>query len=259
VTTDPYQRFLDDFEHRLQLAADRRARPARRPILVTGAAVATAAAAAAIVVPPGGSHRLDVLGEAQAALAPRGQILHFVVRASYYGGTRLNTVHAATFEQWSATAPARWRVITSFPGSRTQQAWAGGRQSTLWDGRLTVRRGVKNLDPYVGPPASLGGDPIGTIRGLLARGAVREAGNASVDGRATRRLIGTVRVGRAPAEVTYDVDPTTFAPIAARFEFHDGQTNVRVRFATFERLPSTTASAKLLKIPASAVRHGRGG
>ncbi|HWI75358.1 MAG TPA: hypothetical protein VNT55_25580, partial [Baekduia sp.] len=92
---------------------------------------------------------------------------------------------------------------------------------------------------------------------MLARGALRDAGTATVAGRTVHRLTGTrtrtfgdVTVD---AKIEYDVDPDSFAPVRARVEQpipigDDARFTSVLEFLTYERLPLNADTAALLEI-----------
>lgn len=285
MTDDPYERYLDDFGRELERAAARTApKPVRRRRLRLAVATAATAAIAATIttvslLAPSGDQRLDVLAEARAALAPRGDILHTVVRTSvtlpkghpdwmrsWSGGQQI--------EQWSTTSPRRWRTrISPVGGGGTyvagsaaltgafQTAYANGRETSYAESRgRVVIRPIPPAHAAGRVPGQLPGgrpDPVAAVRAFLARGALHDRGTATVDGRRLRRLSGTVRVaGGVLLRLECFVDPTTFVPALARVQ-RVGAAMRRtrrwtpisvVRFVRVERLPLTPANERLLRI-----------
>jgi hypothetical protein len=255
MTDEPLERYLDDFGRTLKDAgtkassSDRQRQPrwSRRRRAIAGAAIALAAAVvlAVLVSLPGAGRHLDVVAEARAALGQPGQLVHLVVRQSNLPppGAKHYTVQPPSIsEQWSTSTPPRWRLAFSYPDPKkhpgigtvgdaqgpivgaVQVAYADGVQSTYYQQRNTLRRisGFSDNGPGAQVPGAtpLGNDPIATIRGMLARHELRNAGTATVTGRIVHRLLGqrTRRLGTQvlTSKVEYDVAPDTFAPIQAR-------------------------------------------
>jgi hypothetical protein len=279
---DPLDRYMDAFGQRLGSAAAPPARRGhrRRPrVLLLAGPVAAAALAitAVLLLLPGGSttRRLDVVAEARAALAPQdGEITHLVYVSDIATADRRSTkaVPRVTTEQWSAADPVRWRATWVQPssvahggGTPIEIAFADGteREYHRQSNRLRVIRGLRGSQvPRVYP---LGADPVATLRGLLAGGHLRDAGETSIDGRAVHRLVGTRKrdfgTQHLTTSVEYDVDPTTFAPVRAKIELPAPAAAPRIfsilDFRTFERLPLTAQNAELLTIrprPGAKVR-----
>jgi hypothetical protein len=287
MTDDPLKRYLDDFGRQLDQAATapvprRRLRP--RPII----ALAGGLTSAVLLIPtllagaPGGSSRLDLVAQARAALTPSGVLVHTIVtqHAEVLPGHR--DVHvsapAQTTEQWSMANPPRWRIAFSYPDPKAhpgagrvgdahgpivgpvQFVHAGDSEFTYYQQRNTLRI-VRGLPPGTGSaipgPTPLGNDPIATLRAMLQTGRLHDAGTSTVQGRQVRRLVGTTQrtfgKKRITTAVEYDVDPDTFAPVAARIElpfpFDDGPAvAVVLRFRRFETLPLTAQTRRLLEI-----------
>jgi hypothetical protein len=229
---------------------------------------------------------LDVVAEARAALGQPGQLVHLVVRQTLLpppGAKHYKVPPPSTSEQWSTSTPPRWRLAFSYPDPKkhpgtgtvgnadgpivgpVQVAYADGVQSTYYQQRNTLRKisGFSDNGPAATVPGAtpLGNDPIAIIRGMLARNALRDAGEATVAGRAVHRLLGrrTSQVGTQVVTTTveYDVAPDTFAPVQARIELPVpvraaappvGNPSIVLRFLTFERLPLTPANRRLLEI-----------
>jgi hypothetical protein len=284
MTPDPLDRYLDDFGRTLEDAARKRPRRARRPrrlpLLAGSAALAAAAITAVLLLLPGSTtpRRLDVIAEARAALAPQaGELTHLVVRqhAEVAPGARGVSVSAPpiTIEQWSATGPVRWRMTyinppNAFPHpeERVEVAYADGVETSYNRARNALRR-VTGLGTHSAPAAyPLGTDPIATLRSMLAHGRLRDAGPATIGGRAVRRLLGTrtraLGKQRFTGTVEYDIDPTTFAPVRAKLQppfplLGANRIYEVLDFRRFERLPLTAATSELLKIhpdPGAKVR-----
>jgi hypothetical protein len=284
---DPLDRYMNDFGRRLEAATavPRRRRP--RVLLLAAPAVGAALVLTALLLLlPGGSttRRLDVVAEARAALQPQdGALTHMVVaeHVETPPGAHRDRVFGLPFtgEQWSATDPVRWRMTYKnpenaqmHPGQPVEIAYADGTEEEFYP-RLNHVRRYHGIGGQRAPAARpLGTDPIATLRAMLSRGALRDAGTMTLAGREVRRLVGT-RTLHPPkskpiaSPVEYDVDPTTFAPVRARIGLpvpgdQAGRPTVVLDFRRFERLPLTPESAALLKIHprpgASVTEIGRG-
>lgn len=288
MTDDAYERYLDDFGRQLeQAAADVRPAPRRRVRLAIATAAVTAVAVAvllATLLAPSGGRRLDVLAEARAALSPRDEILHIIIRqSSELPRTPPRGVHFApsspqTIEQWSATRPLRWRLVTTYPGSsraggsvfdsygrivgRVQTSRAPGVAATYVERRKRIRV-VTGLSERVSPPGIVppgtSSDPLTTIRAALADGRLRAAGVVRANGREVRRLTGVLSRQHGGRRVIYDVDPETSVPVTARVFMPVGSRSggtrttvvVVIRFLRYEHLPLNAETEGLLDIQAS--------
>lgn len=155
-----------------------------------------------------------------------------------------------------------------------QYAYANGRTRTLNPARDTItvfpysKYAAKNPAPDT-PLRSLGGggvDPASQLRDALTNGNVVDEGEQNVGGRTVRRLVSTkertvVEHGhhgltfrvRQRTRLTYDVDPKTFTPVDGEASYgpvdHFPKYTERFRITTYERIPLTTQTAALLKIP----------
>ncbi|WP_445152524.1 hypothetical protein [Baekduia sp. Peel2402] len=271
-------RYLDAFGARLEAAAApvTTATKRRFPRIALLATTATATALAITLVAlllPGGSttHRLDVVAEARAALAPHpDELTHLVVRQRITGDASLAGIQTEfASEQWSATKPVRWRTTynmpsnsTIHPGRRIEVAYARGVEQEYYPGINHVRRS-RGIKDHPAPAAyPLGTDPIATMRAMLAAGTLHDSGTAKVGDREVRRLVGTRTRSfsgakeRKPTKVVNDVqyyvDPDTFAPIRARIgmPYPKGAAPLYVvlDFDAFERIPLNAESEKLLEV-----------
>lgn len=296
---DPLDRYMDTFGERLEAAAAQRKatksprRRLRRAALIGGPVAALALTAVLLLLPGSTTPRhLDVLAEARAALAPQqDELTHLVVRQRLLTdddnkSSYSRQVAPIVIEQWSATRPVRWRVGFALPpdsdqppGTQLQMSYANGVQEQYTPKSNRLRRS-HGLGKLAAPAASpLGTDPVATLRSLLSRGQLRDAGSAKVGERDVHRLVGTrsrtihTKKGKQTykSPVEYDVDPTTFSPVRARIGLPFPRTSgasplfVVLDFTTFERLPLTPATERLLAIhPKPGVkvtetdRHRRG-
>jgi hypothetical protein len=185
-------------------------------------AVASSVGAVIFAVSPEGGP-VDVVGRAEAALSPRGVLVHyaFTQRSGRAVGSGVDTRVASDscpprgrVEVWQATDPARWRA--SFPalprggrcggkpirrgeddGSRTI-AWAAGTRSEYSPSTKTqeITTGYAEHGAAAAIPTGIdtprgSGEPIEELRTLLADDALRDAGVRTVDGRRLRSFTST--------------------------------------------------------------------
>ena len=281
------ERFFDDFGARLGAAAQATPRRERRRRTLAGTLAVACLLAVALLVAassgPGG-RRLDAVAAARAALAPHGAVVHLRLTTTIPSAKVMAT---RTTEQWTATDPPRWRLVQTVPratpgyrvlGSdgrrvvgREELAYGGGRASTyeVANGLLTIQEGFADDGPAAQPPSLLRGDPATDLRTMLAAGRVVDAGLVRAHGRTVRRL--TTRSathGATHTELTYDVDPETFAPVGGSLRFVGRLQRLRpgspprttgfttsFRVDAYERLPLDARTAKLLEIaPARGAR-----
>lgn len=230
------------------------ARPARRRRLIVALSVAAVAAGAVVAISAAGPSDgpVDIVSEARAALSPRSEMLHYVVKGTPVepsDGLNPRPLGSAcpqtgSSEVWQTTAPDRWRaVLPANPrGPRcprtfdrhgqevvgpTEVAWDRGTSSRYQPGTgtLDIIRGYAPNSSARNVPVSdqrLGtGDPVTVLRRLLASGTVRDTGGTTLEGREVRVLEGTVeeRSPRGKAKMTtemiYAVDAESFAPVRA--------------------------------------------
>lgn len=274
---DPLERYLDDFASRLRAAdaAPTRPRRRRRRVAVAAASAVVAAVAAVVLLAgPGGGDRLDVVAEARAALSPRGEIVHMVIRAEAPPDDA-GTPPPHVTEQWTAVDPPRWRVVQVLPRpgegrgtvgdaqgpifGRQEFAYAGGVQRVFTAQRntLVVQKGFSDDGPAAQAPGlfGMGGDPQADLRAMLASGEVTDTGERRVDGRTVRRLVSETSRDTFRRRLVYDVDADTFAPVQGSLTITLGAgtpqaRDISTRFVVerYERIPITPQSAKLLTI-----------
>jgi hypothetical protein len=255
-----YDRLMDDFGAELARAGERaEVRLARRRRLTVGGLALSACLAIALVlfgVGSGAGRRLDVVAQARAALSPPQRIVHLVVTTSLIEPAHTSSGPLTT-EQWSAVDPSRWRM--SLDDGRQQVSYARGVQRIYraQDDTLNVYRGYKGVPSKA--PGLFSNDPVAGLRAMLAAGRLRDTGEATVGGRAVRRLVGEQRVpkvkGTFVQRTTYDVDPQTFAPLGGTVEFvlaHRSGFTMRFHVDRYERLALDSENAKLLTIRTGA-------
>jgi hypothetical protein len=242
---------------------------------------ATAALVVLLVIVPGGGGRLNVVAKARAALAVQGRLVHLVahehVVAAHPTRGRLLGPRRFSFkwQQWATGNPPRWRIAYSFHGG--YQLAFGHRAWSLYSQQrntLTIEHGLRAKFAQTIPSSTsvlfgkAANGPIATIRSMLRRGELRDDGFASVDGQRVRCFVGErpaspgVAVpGRSRPQVVvrYYVDPDNYTPVAAQIGRPPGARSgrghphtlggySRIRFTSFERLPLTATSARLLRI-----------
>jgi hypothetical protein len=243
-------RYLDDFGRDLAHAATKR-RLRRRHKLAVLIPTAAALGIAVAALLPGLNGDADTLAKARAALAPRNEMVHMVMRWDLPGD---NAVNPPRIEQWYVGEPLAWRSITDFPRSGrstiTQEISVAGDRFRIRDPErnvVTIYRGFRNAPMQPGG----GGDPVKQVRDMLAKGKVQDEGIVTVDGRRVRRLVGINNAPRAlVVRTVYLMDPETFAPISVQYESMRGKlTSVGgVTIEKYERLPINAATLKLLRI-----------
>lgn len=237
----------DELARLAEVKARRRRRRRRMPAATITTAAVAVAVALTIDWP---SHRLDAVAQARAALTtPADEVIHSIVNRTIQAN---GSPTSDTVEEWSASDPTRWRIVID----TVQTAYQNGTQTTVKDGgQPTQLAATEPADhgPGLGP---FGDDPVTEIRALLADGELRDAGDATVDGQTVRRLQGQThtKLGDTTTtlDVTYDVDPDSYEPIAVQAKQPDAPVTVTLRFERFERLPATPENTKLLDIQESA-------
>jgi hypothetical protein len=254
------ERFFDDFGGDLERAARtparRRARR-RTPLALAGATLLGAAAIALLPAPRGGD---DVIAQAQTALSAPGEVVHMVVRTSVGADPR----HPLPpVEQWYASDPVRWRAAQEFPPRRNSRGRPQRYEWGVLNGRyrfydvardrIQIQLGGTPMSSHGLGPSAAGGDPATELRELLAAGDVRDDGVVTVDGRQVRRLVAErplPDVRNVRQEVTYHMDPQTFAPISGELRMIvRGRRTDPLDFTVerYERLPLNAETEKLLR------------
>jgi hypothetical protein len=233
-------RYLDDFGRDLTRATARRRRR-KRVLLLPGAAALGLAAAALL---PGLGGDSDTLAKARAALAPQGEMVHMVMHIQTPGD------NGPRIEQWYVGEPVAWRSITEFRRSakrrvlgKAEVAVSGDRLRIRSPDRdvVTIYRGFRKP---LSTPGFGGGDPVASVREMLAKGDVHDDGVVTVDGRRVRRLVGEYKNS---LRTVYVMDAQTFAPISISYE-RAGKVMVGATIERYERLPVNAETAKLLRI-----------
>lgn len=239
-------------QHSPHAAAARARRPIRRRRVVLSAVAAAAAlSVGALVLSGGPAERLNVVAQAEAALAPKPGILHMRVRffesmerdgkpVVNPGGHPTHPPGGVPLELWSTTNPTRWRTRSFEPdwqgvphtqiGSNTAHVSLAadhahrayypslGRAEIITD----IPERVSDLDDptnfWWGPMEKVTPDDVPT---MLQNGVLRDGGLRAVEGGTARRLVGrsVQRDGAAVLTYTYEyfVNPQTFAPIQTVF------------------------------------------
>jgi hypothetical protein len=265
-----YQNRLDSFGRQLSAAAEGPAAAAGRSwrlVAAGGGAVAVAVAAVWVVALGGAGDRLSFTEQAQAALAPDGKVVHavlrsFAVRRPGYEGRR---PAADTTETWSATDPARWRMVQhlSKQGAgryfgRLEVAYAGGRQYSYL-ARCDTLTTTSNFDAADQQSASVlptpfGLDPLVQLSSMLANDQLRDTGTVTVGGRDARRLVGSISGPPVRRDITYLIDEESYEPISATLTIGSAKVPPAQRFTyryeivRYERLEETAETRRLLRI-----------
>jgi hypothetical protein len=250
---DEYERFLEQMGAQLDQAASRRASQLRRRRrLATGSVALCAVVAGVALLVGGGTGRVDVVAEAEAALAPTGQVLRLVTvsQLEMRGGTHTEITGSEaeglgwnkprTAEQWSASEPTRWRIATTIPTATSAGSTAAAPIQCAYSAgsEETYDQGLRTNEVLVVPVSSgqdessqespcttqvsggLGTQPVAHIHAMLESGALKAAGKATVNGREVLRLTGqearpqlTGAGAAASWPIEYDVNPETYAPV----------------------------------------------
>jgi hypothetical protein len=296
---DEYERFLEEMGDQLKQAAKRRsARLRLRRRVATGGLVVAAVLAGTVLAVGNDAGRVDVVAQAEAALAPTGQVLRLVTvsRLEMRGGTHAEVTgpeaeslgwnEPRTAEQWSASAPTRWRIATTVPASTSagavaaaplQCAYSAGNEETYVSNEVVVVPVSKGQDESsqespctTQVSGGLGTQPVARIHSLLESGELKAAGKTTVNGREVLRLVGDEtrpqHTGAASAwPIEYDVDPQTYAPIRFTVEMvganalgNPGTLTEVTEISTYEQLPLNESTAGLLSLKTSGtpvIRH----
>jgi hypothetical protein len=281
---DGYDRLMVDFRGQIReaekLRAGRQPRLRRALIAVGGLAAVGIAGSALMLAGAEGGGRLDPVAQAEAALAPAGQIVHLVTTShmEMRGGARSEIVgpeaeenKPRVSERWSTSKPLRWRVLSTVPIVTAHGTLTGPVEMSYGEGAeelyvqpldtLSVRTGVSEDSAWtrlLGGP--LGTDPVARIHAMLEAGQLHDAGSSTVDGHTVRRLVGQepsppLLSAHSPWPVEYDVDPATYAPVrftveevGMSFPENTGVPTQVVDVNTYELLPLDASSTPLLSI-----------
>lgn len=199
-----------------------------------------------------GKGGVDIVAQAEAALAPAGQLVRIVAvsHLEMRGGTSTELTGAEaeslgwnkprTAEQWSASSPTRWRIVTTVPTSNLaaapmQCAYSNGSEETYSGSPANEMVVVPVSQGQDGggeespcttqASGGLGTQVVAHIHAMLEAGQLRAAGKTTADGREALRLIGQETPvhpqGTHPGvawPVEYAVDPGTYAPIRFTIE-----------------------------------------
>ena len=252
MTTDQLERELrelaeprDDDERlrrttRARLSEQTLVRPKRRPRarLALGwaavAAVAVAVSTASLGGPWGsaGPSAADaaILHRAMRALAlPANTIVH-VKETGVQDGTPV------AVEWWQQTSPPYALRMIKGPVGQEVEGANDGTTSSQYDAATDTI--VEN--PAVSAPTLV--DPIETVRDQLASGGAQVAGTATIDGVSLYEI-------ELPTGVVGYFDTTDYRPMYLDNPQGDGSV-VRTRVVTYEELPMTSDTAKLLDMTA---------
>jgi hypothetical protein len=151
-----------------------------------------------------------------------------------------------------AATDAEQRAPGAAAGAASIQFFATPPAHRVGRGNEPPRDGKTSADSQ--PP-----DLISDIEQMLARGELRDEGEATLDGRKVRVLTGDRDRGDGQSvwvrtKIEYIVDAATFAPISARststVQASGATASTTAKFGDYERIPLTRDSAKLLKIDA---------
>jgi hypothetical protein len=234
------------YRHQLERAvATDAARRRRRTRLGAVAALLGLIVVVVNVIPSGGSDRrlpsvapASAIERAAAALkSDRRTILHARMEGRQYDETMPDVRWVN--ESWAGAGGYRM-VETPPEGQVTETEHVDG-YDRIWDGERVLEAPA----PAAGSAPALNDSFREQVLGDLRTGHARVAGHVRRGGRDALRLV----MRRAGA--TYIVDARTYNPIELRTRGTGGGTVLR--FVTYERLPVTVATRKLLSISA---QHG---
>lgn len=300
---DEYQQFLEDMGDQVDQAVGRRSSQLRTRRRVAAGVLVLFAAVAGIVLATGnGAGRVDVVAQAEAALAPTGQVLRLVTvsQLEMRGSTHTQVTGSEaeslawnkprTAEQWSASAPTRWRIATTIPtvtrvgsvaAAPIQCAYSGGSEE-IYNAAFRTNEVIivpvsQGLDESAEESpcttqvsGGLGTQPVAHIHAMLASGQLRVAGRDTVNGREVLRLTGAETRPQGTGEgaawpIEYDVDPETYAPVRFTVEMvganalgNAGTLTEITDVTTSEQLPLNETTTGLLSLKTSGnpiVRH----
>jgi hypothetical protein len=219
---DEYGRFLEDFGKQLDHGKRRAGQLRSRRRITTGGLAVAAIAAAIVAVASTSGGRVDVVAEAEAALARPGQLLRMVTisRLEMRGGTQTQvTGHDAeslgwnkprVAEEWSASIPTRWRIATTIPTATAQGPVPTAPLQCAYsnDNEETYNQGFQTNEVNIVPVTKgqdeaseeslctdqvsrgLGTEPEEHIHSMLEAGQLQSAGPGTVNGRPVLRLTG---------------------------------------------------------------------
>jgi hypothetical protein len=287
-----YARFLADFGAQLAEGGHSKASQARRRRRIALAAVALGVVlgVVAVAVDTGGG-RVNVLAQAEAAIAPAGQVLHLVTTSHLElrgaNGAQITGSEAESLgwsqprvaETWSSSSPTRWRIATTIPTSSAQgSTTAAPIQCAYLDGSEEIYNQALQPNEIDIVPASaaqdgasqespctaqvsggLGAEPLASLHAALQAGGLHSADTTTVDGRPALRLVGQVTSSTgAPWPVEYDVDPITYTPLRFTVEMvgvdtlgNPGTLTEVTDVSAYEQLPVNETTTALLKIKTS--------
>jgi hypothetical protein len=279
-----YGRLLDGFGQMLQEAETRTAGAQHGHRRAAAGALALAAIATAIgtvmLTGAGSGGRLDIMAQAEAALEPPGQVVHLITtsRMEMRGGSQAEIVGPEAGdntprveERWSASQPARWRLVATVPfvtaqgthPEQVQRSFVGGVEEVYLQSlnTLDITTGMSEDSTRVslrdGP---LGVDPAARIRSMLEAGQLHNVGSGSVDGHTVERLVGDelgppLGSRHLPWPVEYDVDANTYIPVrftveeaGMSFPGNTGTPTQVVEVNAYEQLPLNETTVSLLSI-----------
>src|ERR1700733_3818614 len=253
-----YERLLEDFGQSLQEAETRGAGGLhrRRRVASVGFVLAGITAGVLLLTGVGGGGGVDVVAQAEAALAPLRPVVHLVT--------------PGVAERWSATQPTRWRVAATVPSvtaqgthpEQVQRSYGGSTEEIYLQSlnTLEITTGIGGDGLQGSSSGPLGTDPVARIRSMLEAGQLHDTGSGTVGGRVVSRLVGEELsppsgAPHAPWPVEYDVEPNTYAPVrftveevGTNFPGNAGTPSEVVEVNTYEQLPLNEATAALLSI-----------
>ena len=216
---------------------ERPTRRSRRRLAFAGAAVAATTLAAAIVALIGtgrsggpSAANAAILAHANRALNPPANMVVHVKETGVDDG------QAVAAEWWQETnAPYAFRLIKGTTGYQAEGGSDGSTSSRYDAATNTIYR-------YEDTKAPTLVDPIETARGELANGTAHVTGTVTINGRSLYKIELTTGV------VAY-FDQNDYAPVYLDNPQGDGSI-VRTTVVTYDELPLTAETAKLLSVTA---------
>jgi hypothetical protein len=254
---------LEDLALQLRKHAEPQPRSRRRWTLAVAMPATAVLGAVAVLVLSSGARPVDAAAEARAVLNLDDTILHYTYVATHTlkaGDQRTKSEPQSEGSVWIASD--RYRYLD--PHHRQSGRLNGRQESSFIDGvATTYTAGAHSQRVTVGitdPDAAIAPDFAGLstdLRSGLARGTITDLGTRTYAGRDVRRLRIVQKRGNrgSTITITYDVDPSTFAPRHIREVgvFKGRATTLtaitEARITQFQRLPRTAKNLQLFVIP----------
>ena len=231
------------YRHQLERAVAADAARRRRRTRLGAVAAILGLIAVVVNVLPGddagrGVPRASAIERAAAALAPdEHSILHVHIRARQFEDGRPDIRWQNEF--W--IGPSAQRMLETSPDGRVVETEQARESDRLWDGERVLEAAAQDSEISGGPDEKFREEVLASLR----KGA-RVVGRVRRDGREALKIAADARGSHV-----YVVDARTYDPIEFRTRGTGGGTVLR--FVTYERLPITAETRRLLSISA---QHG---